>query len=87
MIAEIKWLDVQRFIPDIGVKYCPIIMFSHEVMCSWSAEVIIIKIDVDNRKSIADVNYLFSNAPKNNICKGKNFYYLKAIEKWHLVNL
>lgn len=78
MIAEIKWLSAKRFIPDIGVKYCPIIMFSHELTYSWSAEVIIIKNDTDNRKSIADITYLFSNAPQNNICKGKKFILLEG---------
>lgn len=78
MIAEIKWHDGKRFIPDIGVKYCPIISFSDAESCSWSAEIIIIKNDIENRKSIADVNYLFPNAPIKNISKGNTFELIEG---------
>lgn len=78
MTAKIYWLDVKRFIPNIGVKYCPIIKFTNEETCSWSAEIHIIKNDLANRKSIAEVKYLFSNAPTSNICEGKRFELLEG---------
>lgn len=81
MIAELNWLDRKRFIPDIGVKYCPIIKFSYEEACLWSAEIYIIKNDLVKRNSIAEVNYLFPNAPTNNICEGNRFELLEGNRK------
>ncbi len=81
MIAKINWLDSKRFIPDIRVKYCPIIKFTNEETCSWSAEIHIIKNDLANRKSIAEVHYLFSNAPTSNICEGNQFELFEGNRK------
>ena len=78
MIAKINWLDSKRFIPDVGVKYCPIIKFTKEETCSWSAEILIIKNDLVNRRSIAEVQYLFSYEPTSNICEGNCFELLEG---------
>ena len=78
MIAKINWLDSKMFIPDIGVKYCPIIKFTNEEPCSWSAEIHIINNDLANHNSIAEVQYLFSNASTSNICEGNRFKLLEG---------
>lgn len=74
---NIEWLKSHvklEEIPTNGIRFCPQIKFEEEgeEIPQWTAE-IIIRRKIDESLYFGDLRYLFENAPKHFLRKGKRF--------------